>query len=244
VATVSKSKKQSTAPSIDEVAIEHSAEIVGEYVRPRLVPLSWLERQLGAALWQRNAKLHDIGGLYESMQEYGFIDHPKWDAALNSGKGGIVIGNGRTKTIVQLLIEAKSQGKEPPRGIPYNAQNGEWYIPIGFGVDQASQAKAEALGIDHNHLTLSGSDFTGFDYAKLWRQDEYIALLTSIAEEGMTPITVDESAIASLLSGLSGENDSESFGGDDSSTKEINPDEFDLQCRCPKCGFEFDAKKQ
>jgi ParB family transcriptional regulator, chromosome partitioning protein len=27
-----------------------------------------------------------------------------------------------------------------------------------------------------------------------------------------------------------------------SRTKEIDPDEFDLNCKCPKCGFEFDAK--
>jgi ParB-like chromosome segregation protein Spo0J len=27
----------------------------------------------------------------------------------------------------------------------------------------------------------------------------------------------------------------------DSSTEEINPDEFQLGCKCPKCGFEFNA---
>jgi hypothetical protein len=126
--TISKAKKRTDSPTIDEVAIEHSPEIVGDYVRSRLVPLSWLQRELGAALWGRNAKKHDIGGIYSSVQEYGFIDHPKWDSTLNNGNGGIVIGNGRTKTIVQTLIEAKSQGKQPPRGIPYNAATGEWYI--------------------------------------------------------------------------------------------------------------------
>jgi len=28
----------------------------------------------------------------------------------------------------------------------------------------------------------------------------------------------------------------------DSSTQEIDPDGFDMECKCPKCGFEFDPK--
>ena len=31
-------------------------------------------------------------------------------------------------------------------------------------------------------------------------------------------------------------------GNDDGSTEEINPDEFELECKCPKCGFEFNPK--
>jgi hypothetical protein len=27
-----------------------------------------------------------------------------------------------------------------------------------------------------------------------------------------------------------------------SSAEEIDPDEYDMNCKCPKCGFEFDAK--
>ena len=27
-----------------------------------------------------------------------------------------------------------------------------------------------------------------------------------------------------------------------SNTEEIDPDEYDMNCKCPKCGFEFDAK--
>jgi len=27
-----------------------------------------------------------------------------------------------------------------------------------------------------------------------------------------------------------------------SNTEEINPDEYNMNCKCPKCGFEFDAK--
>lgn len=30
----------------------------------------------------------------------------------------------------------------------------------------------------------------------------------------------------------------------ESSTEEINPDEFSMQCKCPRCGFEFDPPEQ
>jgi hypothetical protein len=29
----------------------------------------------------------------------------------------------------------------------------------------------------------------------------------------------------------------------ESSTQEINPDDYEMQCACPKCGFEFDPKQ-
>jgi hypothetical protein len=223
--------------SIHEVAIDHSDEISGDYVRPRLVPLSWLEPQLGEVLWDRNAKLHDIGGLYESIQEYGFIDPPKWDSALNSGAGGIVFGNGRTKTLVQLLIEAKSQGQGPPRGIPRNTQTGEWYIPVGFGVDQPSQAKAEALGVDHNNSVLTGGDFDHLAMAGMWDREGYLELLTSIADQRTLPITVDEDALASLIlmadRKLMGEEPIEEVGEGDGEPKVMT---------CPSCGHEFTGK--
>jgi hypothetical protein len=28
----------------------------------------------------------------------------------------------------------------------------------------------------------------------------------------------------------------------DSSSQEINTDSFEMECKCPKCGFEFDPK--
>jgi hypothetical protein len=29
----------------------------------------------------------------------------------------------------------------------------------------------------------------------------------------------------------------------ESSTEEINADDFNMQCKCPRCGFEFDPPK-
>jgi ParB-like chromosome segregation protein Spo0J len=66
----------------------------------------------------------------------------------------------------------------------------------------------------------------------------------------------DDSMLAVELEALSGEMDMTEFGlealidgaaGTDdeppeSSTKEIDPDEYEMGHRCPRCGFEFDAE--
>ena len=60
-------------------------------------------------LWDKNPKLHDREGIKASVRRYGFVDPPKFDAALNA----IVYGNGR----LQVLPEMKHAGEEPPRGV-------------------------------------------------------------------------------------------------------------------------------
>jgi hypothetical protein len=177
-----------------------SPEVVeGDFVRIRLVPLSAVEK-LSGVLWQDNAKKHDEKGLFDSIERFGFVDPPHWDATLNDGRGGIVFGNGRTESIVSALIEARKNGLEPPRGIP--THEGEWLIPISFGVNQESEGEAIALGIDHNNLTVSGSEFSEFDIAKMWDMEGYVGLLSSIADLDIMPITVDAEAIGNLLLGL------------------------------------------
>lgn len=132
-------------------------QVTGESVQIRFLPLSAVTN-LSKVLWAKNAKKHDLKGVLESIERYGFIDPPKWDSQLNDGDGGLIYGNGRTATIVGALIEAKRLGHEPPRGIPTAIDSGEWCIPVKFGVDSESEAMAMAAAIDHNNLTLSGSD--------------------------------------------------------------------------------------
>jgi hypothetical protein len=109
-----------------------------------------------------------------------------------------------------------------------------------FGVDQESEALARSLAIDDNNFVMGGSDFTAFDIAKMW-ESEYIGVLTELADQNITPITVDESAIADLLLSLSGESESVEETEEDKDT-EIDVDGIELECKCPKCGFEFDPK--
>ena len=96
----------------------------------RYIPLSQ------AVLFDGNPKLHDIGGLVESFQRYGFKEAVRWEPTLNGGSGGIVAGNGRI-TALQMM---QQQGSEPPRGIQQD--QGEWLVPVLFGVDAESEAQA------------------------------------------------------------------------------------------------------
>ncbi|KKL86058.1 hypothetical protein LCGC14_1948540, partial [marine sediment metagenome] len=156
----------------------------------RYVPLSELQ------LWDRNAKRHDIGALVASIERHGFQDPPKYSAALNDGAGGIVEGNGRGEALAMM----KGQGDGPPLGVV--AQDDDWLVPVLFGNDFASQRRAEAYAMDHNNLVLSGGDFTAFDMANLWDEDEYKALLTDLAQADELPVSVSGDDLDALLAGL------------------------------------------
>jgi hypothetical protein len=226
--------------SLKDLSINQS-QIAGETVEIRFVPLSKIIK-FDNLLWANNAKKHDVSGLWESINKYGFVDIAHFDINLNNGKGGIVFGNGRTEILISALIEAKKTGKPAPKGIPIEKQSGEWCIPISFGVDQDSEAEAIALGIDHNNLTM-GSEFSAAEIARMWDEEGYLKLLSSIAEQEITPVSVNAEDLADLLLGVEGVD----FGGvevgesEDKNT-EIDVDGIDLECKCPKCGFEFNPK--
>lgn len=147
----------------------------GERLEVKYVPLDQV------VLFDDNPKKHDIGALVSSIRRYGFVDPPKYDAAL----GALVYGNGRTHALTMM----RKGGEEPPRGILWDDE-GNWYVPVKFGVDQASRQAAEALAVDHNNLTLSGGDFTAVDMAQMWGEG-YTELLTELAEAESLPETVD-----------------------------------------------------
>ena len=217
--TLSKSKKK-PAPSGEPEKIEM-----------RYIPIS------EAVLTEANPKRHDLGGICQSIERYGFRNPPIWDKTLNDGAGGIAAGNGRTEALAAM----EKQNRPVPRGIAVDDQ-GRWCMPVIFGCNADNQAEAIAFLIDDNNLGFGG-DFSHWDVARNWEREGYIALLTSIADAEVVPVTVDLDTISVLLTGISGDNGDQSFGPEDSSTKEINPEDFELQHTCPKCGFEFDAKK-
>jgi hypothetical protein len=227
---------------IEDIALD-SSEIEGEAVQVKFVPLSYIQK-VSDVLWNRNAKKHDIKGILESIDRYGFIDPPKWDSNLNSGQGGLIYGNGRAEAIVSALLEAKNKGLEPPRGIPIAKESGEWCIPVKFGVDAESELLAMAAAIDHNNLTVAGGDFELADFAKMWDEAGYLSVLSELADSELLPLTVDEETLGDLLlTGNDYEPESNNDEPPDSSTKEIDPDSFQMEHTCPKCGFQFDAKK-
>jgi hypothetical protein len=211
--TISKSKKSAPAPtSIEKIEI-------------RYMPIC------DAVLFDRNAKKHDIGSLAESIARYGMRNPPIWDSSLTDGQGGIAAGNGRTETLRSMELQ-----KQPvPRGIAIDDQ-GRWCMPIVFGCDAISEAEAIAYAVDDNNLTMAGGDFSHWDMAKMWERSGYIALLTSIAEADVVPVTVDAEAIGALLAGIEAEAPL-SFS-DENDTENSQGSEEKLVC-CPNCRHEF-----
>lgn len=155
-----------------------------ELLRLTYIPLSQ------ARLWDRNAKLHDIGALAESIRVSGFRDPPAYDVAL----GGIVEGNGRT----EALIWMQTQGQELPRGIAKDASTGEWCMPMIFGVDAPSRLAAERYGIDHNNLVMSGGDFTAVDAARNYGPG-YLQIVQDLADAKMLPTSIDRDDVKAIV---------------------------------------------
>lgn len=141
-------------------------------------------------LWDQNPKKHDLDQLAESIRQHGFRDPSIYDTTL----GAIPAGNGRLQALAQL----HEAGESAPRGVALDHE-GRWHVPLVFGVDARSRAMAERFGVDHNNLTLAGGNLKAADIARIWRQDDYLALLQRLAADDALPITVDEQDLGDLL---------------------------------------------
>lgn len=159
-------------------------QLTGELLDIRYIPLSQ------AVLWDENPKEHDLGALAEAFARYGFADPPKYDAQL----GALVYGNGRTHAL-QLMHKG---GEQPPRGVGV-LPDGEWAIPVKFGVDAASRNEARAFAIDHNNLTMAGGEYTALDMSRMWDGDQYLAVLSDLAAQEVAAVTVDGDDLDFLL---------------------------------------------
>lgn len=157
---------------------------VGDLLTLKYVPLS------AAKLWDRNAKLHDIGALADSIALHGFRDPPAYDAALDA----FVEGNGRTEALQWMF----AQGRDRPRGVGLDTKTGEWCIPVLFGVDAKSRLAAERYGIDHNNLVLAGGDFTALDLARNWGPG-YLQIVQDLAEAKQLPVSVQADDVRALV---------------------------------------------
>jgi len=170
-----------------------SQDLKGERITIEYIPLD------KAVLWDENPKSHDIGSLCESIARYGFVDPPKFDAQL----GALVYGNGRTIALQAIrddpaaIKRLRESGLETPRGVLCDAE-GNWYVPVKFGIDQNSRDVAPALAVDHNNFTMLRGDFAVWDVAKMWNES-YPELLRLLAEAETLPVSVDGDDLDALL---------------------------------------------
>jgi len=113
----------------------------------------------------------------------------RWEPTLNGGSGGIVAGNGRI-TALQMM---QQQGLPLPRGI--QEDQGEWLVPVLFGVDAESEAQAQAYCVDSNSLVVTGGDTDLWDIMALYDRDQ-MAAIAALATEPM--VTLDAEALGIL----------------------------------------------
>lgn len=186
-----------------------------ERLELRYIPLAQARR------WDDNPKRHDLDALVRSIETHGFGDPPKYDATLEA----LVYGNGRTEALERM----RQADKEPPRGIGV-LDDGEWAVPVIFGVDAESHAAAVAFAVDHNNLTMLGGSLKLEDLLAIWDEEGLRHLLESSPDARSLLASMDGNDLDSLLGGPSFEPVGES--------DQPRLDEKAM-ITCPECGHEF-----
>jgi hypothetical protein len=204
------------------------AKTANDEITIHYISLSELSKKFA----DRNPKVHDIEAICDSIQRHGFKDALEYDSALNDGNGGIVAGNGR----LEALLKLRDSGARAPRGIKAT-EEGDWLIPVQFGVSSQSESEGLAYLIANNNLSLMGGDLTALDASRLYDADSYVSLLQDLAKTGSLPISVDGDDLDLLISQLNETPEDPGFDDPD-----LRPDLPALECRCPQCGFEFNPK--
>ncbi|MCH9650807.1 MAG: hypothetical protein K0U98_21450 [Deltaproteobacteria bacterium] len=187
----------------------------GEQLELRYIPLPQARR------WDANPKRHDLDRLVRSIETHGFGDPPKYDATL----GALVYGNGRTEALERM----RQAEKEPPRGI-LALEDGQWAVPVIFGVDAESMAAAVAFAIDHNNLTLLGGDLGFTELLQIWDEPGLQSVLTEVPDAGELLASLDSQDVESLLQGP----DFEPVAAEEQSRLDEKK-----HVTCPECGNEF-----
>ena len=123
----------------------------------------------------------------------------------------------------------RKAGKEAPRGIGV-LEDGEWAVPVIFGVDAESRAAAVAFAIDHNNLTLLGGNLKIEDVLGIWDEEGLKRLLEDAPDAGELLASMDRDDLDSLLSGP----DFDPVGEDGQPRLDER-----AMITCPECGHEF-----
>jgi len=102
-------------------------------------------------------------------------------------------------------------------------------------------AAAQELGwtkIEITRTELTGVEATAFAIADNrtaelaeWEEDKLNAVLKSLQDDGVDLVDVGFEPMTDVVP-----------MAPESSAEEINTDAMEMECRCPKCGFEFDSK--
>jgi hypothetical protein len=186
-----------------------------EKLELRYIPLAQARR------WDENPKRHDLDALVRSIETHGYGDPAKYDSTL----GALVYGNGRTEALERM----RQAAKEPPRGIGVT-DDGDWAVPVIFGVDAESRAGAVAFAIDHNNLTMLGGGLAVEDILQIWDEEALVRILGEIPDASALLASLNQEDIDALLRGP---NFAPAAAEDQSRLDELKT------VTCPSCGEEF-----
>ena len=202
--------------------LKQIAETTGDVIAVHYVSLDDLQD----TFLDGNSKKHDTAKIIESIRRYGFRDPIAFDPSLNEGKGGIIEGNGR----LESLIEMRSSGMNLPRGV----QDG-WKVPIIFGVNASSEAEAVAFSIEHNWSVLWGSDIDLESITLMFDDNALKEQLEWLDTENSLPLSIDNN-LDELLERLD-EGETEEIP---ENNKDIDEDELNkTKYSCPSCGYKW-----
>lgn len=162
---------------------------------PRVV---WLRVQDAAnLLWRDNPKLHNVGGLCQSMVQSGYKEPAVYSAKLfrvgqpetdEEPLGAFQVGNGRLEALARLEVGGDA---DLPRGLATRTDTGAWAVWVVAGTDAKSRAMAEAYAIDSNLLAMTGGDYSALDMSRMWRERDYLELLEQLARHDAMPVSAD-----------------------------------------------------
>jgi ParB-like chromosome segregation protein Spo0J len=162
----------------------------------------------------------------------GLIDHYGFTSPLVVADGNISAGHGRLLAC-QLLWDADKDVYPAPGKLRGAKPLERYHLPV---VDATgwSNAQLRAYLIADNELSKQSEP--DFELLKL-ELSELKTLDIDLEFIGLDDATLD------LLDGIGNEAEHESDCGGNGDTKEIDPDDYQLGHRCPRCGFEFDDDK-
>lgn len=179
-------------PTAEDTLPRTIKEVVSPGPQPRMrIEFVALEQ---LATWPGNPKNHDLVGLGESFERFGYVDPIVFDEKTQR----IVAGHGR----LEQLSAMKGLGEAAPGRIEV-APDGTWLVPVLRGVEFKDEREAEAYLIASNRLVEKG----GWDSADLikmvashqddlvgigWSADEVAKLVADAEREALPEIAEDD----------------------------------------------------
>ena len=171
-----------------------------------------------------NSKRHDTENTIKSILEYGYRDYIEVDTVFDPPR--IVCGGDRRKALLKLREDNK-----PIEGIIIKDE--QWLVPC-IVKKSASEEDAIRYSIDNNLSTIKGANLSLEDELKMFDEE----LIKEQLSEVDTIVGWDSDTIDFILNEVeNGEKKDDSEP--ESSTQEIDPEDYEFDHECPKCGFEW-----